>query len=418
MRVLHVSHMYHPSVGGNQVQNQGLSETLAGWGEEVAVFTTNALLPKQLTQRDKTFSPLPTCETINKVMVRRFMPYYRLRRVFVRSSGVVSRGARQVGARCFGDRVDLLRSRGPLVPQMVRAIRQHRPDVIQAHGGYPATTYFSHVASRRYGIPLVIRPTTHVAQGWHRHPCQLEMYGMADRLIVSTDFERRVLVEQGVPAEKMVLIGNGMDPRRFLEADGSAFRKRHHIGAAKVVAFVGRKTAGKGAEHLIEAMELVWKAMPGACLLMAGQQDSAYAAVLKERLERVRERQAGTIIDIDDFSAAQTAEIYAACDVLAMPSNTDSFGIVYLEAWASGKPVIACRATPQETIVDHEADGLLVRYGETRELGDAIVRLLSDDGMRSRLGENGRKKVLANYTWDIVAARVREVYRQLVQSRG
>ena len=417
MRILHVSHLYYPSVGGNQIQNQGLSETLAGWGDEVAVFTTNALLPKQLTQHDRGYKPLPERETIHGVQVRRFAPYYRVRRVFVKSSGLICRGAHQVGARRFGARLDLLRSRGPLVPQMVRAIRGYGPEVIQAHGGYPATTYFSYLARKWYGFPLVIRPTTHVAQGWHKHPFQLEMYRVADRLIVSTAFERRVLVEQGVPEEKTVLIGNGMDAGPFLEADGAAFRQVHGIGAAKVVGFVGRKTAGKGAEHLIEAMELVWQEMPGVCLVMAGQQDSAYAADIKERLERVREEHAGMVVDIDDFSEAEKPAIYAACDVFAMPSNTDSFGIVYLEAWASGKPVIACRGTAQETIIDQEEDGLLVGYGEPRELAQAIVRLLGDDGLRSRLGENGRRKVLGNYTWEIVARKVREVYRELVEAK-
>lgn len=416
MRILHVSHLYYPSVGGNQIQNQGLSETLAARGETVTVFTTNALLPKQLTQRDRAYVPLPTCEVINAVTVRRFAPYYRVRRAFVKSSGVVARTAHGVGAHRFGYRLEMLRSRGPLVPQMPGAIRRYRPDVIQAHGGYPATTYYCHVARKRFGFPLVIRPTTHVAQGWHRHPFQLELYRVADRLIVSTEFERRVLVEQGVPAAKMVLIGNGMYPESFLKADGTAFRRRHDIGGAKVVAFVGRKTAGKGAEHLIDAMELVWKEMPAVRLVLAGQQDSAYAAVIKERLQKVRERRAGAVIDIDDFREEEKPEIYAACDVLVMPSNMDSFGIVYLEAWASGKPVLACRGTPQETIIDHDEDGLLVGYGDTRELAGAIGRLLSDDALRLRLGENGRKKVLANHTWEIVAGKVHEVYRQLVRS--
>jgi glycosyltransferase involved in cell wall biosynthesis len=179
---------------------------------------------------------------------------------------------------------------------------------------------------------------------------------------------------------------------------------------------VGRKTAGKGAEHLIDAMESVWREMPSVRLVMAGQQDSAHAAVIKERLQRAGAGHPGVVIDIDDFAEEEKPEIYAACDVFVMPSNTDSFGIVYLEAWASGKPVIACTDTPQETIIDPWEDGLLVRYGDARELAKAIIRLLSEDGLRLRMGENGRKKVLTNYAWEIAAAQVRELYRELVQS--
>ena len=415
MRILHVSHLYHPSIGGNQVQNQGLSETLAAWGEEVTVFTTNAVLPKQLTRRDHDFVPLPAMEVIGNVTVKRFTPYYRTRRALVRGGGIMLAMARWAKARRFQDSVDLLRSRGPFIPQILWAIRRLRPDVIQAHGGYPATTYFCWLARRHFHLPLVIRPTTHVSQGWHTHPLQREFYRAADLLIASTPFERRVLIEQGVPPQKVVRIGNGMHPEPFLKADATAFRQRYGIGDSKVVTFVARKAAGKGAEHLIDAMGDVWREMPSVCLVLAGKQDSAYAAAIKKRVEAVHCSGAGRIIDIDDFDEAEKPQIFAASDVFVMTSNTDSFGIVYLEAWASGKPVIACRNTPQETIIDDEKDGLLVGYGNRQELAQAMLRLLSEDALRSRLGENGRKKVLANYTWDIVAAKVREAYRKLVQ---
>jgi glycosyltransferase involved in cell wall biosynthesis len=101
-----------------------------------------------------------------------------------------------------------------------------------------------------------------------------------------------------------------------------------------------------------------------------------------------------------------------------MVSNTDSFGVVYLEAWASGKPVIACRNTPQEGLIDDGADGLLVEYGNSEELAHAIRQLLSDRGLRSRLGETGRRKVRAHYTWKRIAAQVRDEYRKLVQPLG
>ena len=184
------------------------------------------------------------------------------------------------------------------------------------------------------------------------------------------------------------------------------------------MAFVARKAAGKGAEDLIDGMKVVWKEIPSACLIVAGARDGAHAQRVKERIRTARQGQDGTIIDIDDFPEEEKPEIFAACDVFVMASNTDSFGIVYLEAWASGKPVVACRGTPQEGIIDDATDGLLVEYGNGRELAGAILRLLADPALRLRLGENGRRKVLANYTWQRVATQVRDEYRKLVQPMG
>ena len=415
MRILHVSHLYHPSIGGNQIQNQGLSETLAARGDEVTVFTTNALLPRQLTQFDRGFVSLPKTELIHDVTVRRFTPCYLTHKLLVKGGRIISPVVRWGKATRLRHAAALLRNRGPFVPQMLWAIRRFKPDLIQAHGGYPATTYFCYLARKYFGFPLVIRPTTHVAQGWHTHPMQLEFYRTADLLIASTPFEKRVLIEQGVPARKIVRIGNAINPEPFLRADATAFRQRHNVRDGKIVAFVARKAAGKGAEHLIDAMGKVWKEMPSACLVLAGKQDSAYAAVIKKRVDAVHRSGAGRIIDIDDFAEAEKPLIFAACDVFAMTSNTDSFGIVYLEAWASGKPVVACKNTPQETIIAEGRDGLLVEYGNVRELAQAILRLLADNALRSQMGAEGRKKVLANYTWDIVAAKVRGEYRKLVQ---
>ena len=415
MRLLHVSHLYYPSVGGNQAQNQGLSETLAAWGETVTVFTTNALAYGQLTRFDRNSTPLPKTETIHSVAVRRFTPWYFGHKMVARAARIVAPVLRWAGADRLGHSAMLLRSRGPFVPHMLRAIRQLKPDVMLAHGGYPATTYFCYLARRHFGYPLVIRPTTHVSQGWHTHPMQLEFYRTADLLIVSTEFERRVLITQGLPEAKIVRIGNGLHPAPFLNSATVAFRRKHQLGNRKIVAIVARRTPGKGIEQLIDAMRYVWKEMPSACLVVAGNHDGAHAAVIEAHINAARREEAGRIIDVDDFNEQEKAQIFAACDVFVMASNIDSFGIVYLEAWASGKPVIACRDAPQETIVTEGQDGLLVGYGDVRELGQAILKLLSDDGFRTRMGRSGRAKVLANHTWDIVAARVQDEYRRLVQ---
>ncbi len=96
--------------------------------------------------------------------------------------------------------------------------------------------------------------------------------------------------------------------------------------------------------------------------------------------------------DVPDF--------YDALDVFAMPSRTDSFGIVYLEAWANGKPVVAASAGGVPEVVTHGETGLLVSFGDVAALADSVARVVDDAGFARRLGDAGRALVRTGYTWD------------------
>jgi glycosyltransferase involved in cell wall biosynthesis len=408
MRVLYVCHLYYPSFGGNRAQGQGFSETLTKLGEDVTVLTVNVMQPSQLYRRDPHYRPLPRREVVNGVAIRRFTPCHGLRGIFHRVAPLLSYAAQRCGATRFVHALDLAKSRYPFVPHMLWAIWRHHPDIILANNGFPFTTFLCYLARKWFGYPLAIRTTTHIAQGWHKHPFQREIYRVADRLIANTDFERDVIVQLGIDANKIATIGNGIDPAPFRGAEAAAFRSRYGLGTDKVVAFVGRKVAGKGVEHLIDAMRIVWAQFPPVHLVIAGQYDRHTAKPIRAKISALEPQEAEKLIDLDDFPEKDKPQIYAACDVFVMASNADSFGVVYLEAWASGKPVIACRDTPQETFIEHERDGLLVEYGNVNELAAAIMRMLGDDVLRARLGANGRRKVSRNYTWDIIGRKLRD----------
>jgi glycosyltransferase involved in cell wall biosynthesis len=83
-----------------------------------------------------------------------------------------------------------------------------------------------------------------------------------------------------------------------------------------------------------------------------------------------------------------------------MPSRTDSFGIVFLEAWANGKPVVAASAGGVTEVVEHGKTGLLVPFGDLERLASSIAGLVDAPGAARRLGEAGRAKVARGYTWD------------------
>jgi glycosyltransferase involved in cell wall biosynthesis len=104
----------------------------------------------------------------------------------------------------------------------------------------------------------------------------------------------------------------------------------------------------------------------------------------------------------------------AAADVFALPSRTDSFGIVYLEAWCYGLPVVGAWAGGVPDVIDHGVNGLLVPFGDVAALAGALARLLADRQLAQAFGRLGRAKVERELTWEHKYALVRRAYAEVV----
>ncbi len=99
-----------------------------------------------------------------------------------------------------------------------------------------------------------------------------------------------------------------------------------------------------------------------------------------------------------------------------LPSRADSFGIVLLEAWSHGVPVVAARAGGIPGVVDDGANGLLVPFADVDGLANAVERLITDEVFAERIGEAGREKIRTHYSWDVAAARALEQYRRITET--
>lgn len=102
----------------------------------------------------------------------------------------------------------------------------------------------------------------------------------------------------------------------------------------------------------------------------------------------------------------------AACDLLCVPSSQESFGAVYTEAWAMGKPVIGGDIPAVREVIADGQDGHVVAPEPTL-LAERIARLLADPALRQQMGQAGRDKVQARYNWDILAEQTGQIYAHL-----
>ena len=395
LRIVHVSPAYSPLVGGAERLLQSVSERLVQRGHDVTVLTFDcATLPDLSLARS---SGLPRRETLNGVRVIRVDP------VEGRVNRLIHWWLRQHGGWwattwLFQDE-DLWPFSRPSGIGMVLPLAQLKADVVTSVNWYFGSSYWACPPRRFRRAPRVAIPVLHTAREWANNPIYPRMLRDCDAVIVCTDAERDFVQARGGSA--IAVAGAGVDPSRFENRDGARIRARYGIGDRPVVGFVGRQDTPKGVPTLIDAMHIVWRDAPDAMLLLAGQRAHREADVAR-KLDELSSGDRARIVLIDDFADADGPSIMDACDVLALPSVEEAFGMVMIEAWMCGKPVIGADIESTRCIIECGVDGFTARPFDSADLAEKILDLLADPAKRAAFGERGRAKVLSRYTWDHV----------------
>ncbi|MGD0329364.1 MAG: glycosyltransferase family 4 protein [Nitrososphaeria archaeon] len=254
---------------------------------------------------------------------------------------------------------------------------------------------------------------------------ELETIGgkIADKVITVSCAMIEDLAHIYVPIEKINVVYNGVDPHKYDPTSipndvAQIVRKRYNIKDDEtMLLFVGRLVPVKGVDKLIYAMEHVNEKYPKAKLVIVGTSDNEqyYSNLISNlKLDKI-------VIPRFEFISEEERIIhYAACDMAIFPSLYEPFGIVALEAMSMEKPVIVgARGISglREIVLPSGPDqcGVHVNPYDPADIAWGIGVLLSDMTKSKQFGVNGRKRVLANFTWDKVADDTIKVYKQLVK---
>jgi glycosyltransferase involved in cell wall biosynthesis len=231
----------------------------------------------------------------------------------------------------------------------------------------------------------------------------------ADRVItVSQSLKREVEWIYHVPGPKVSVIYNGVNVHNY---DGwiepAEVKRRYSIGPLDpTVLFAGRMAHQKAPDLLVEALPAILSWHPLAKVIFAGDGD------LRQPVER-RARELG-VAHATRFLGFQTngslANLYKACDVVCVPSRNEPFGIVILEAWSAGKPVVSTRNGGPEEFVWHEVNGLKV-HANPQSITWGLNTIFGDFERARWMGRNGRIAAEEAFTWDAVAQQTLNVYR-------
>jgi len=213
------------------------------------------------------------------------------------------------------------------------------------------------------------------------------------------------------PAATLARLPSGVDTAAFRPgAGGEEVRRRHGLTGRPVVVCVSRLVPRKGQDVLIRALPAVQARVPGAALLLVGGGPDA------PRLRRLA-AETGIADDVVLTGSVPWQELpahYDAGDVFAMPCRTrrggldvEGLGIVFLEASASGLPVVAGRSGGSPDAVLDGRTGTVVDGTRVAEVARAVADLLTDPDRAARLGRAGREWVEREWRWDVLAARLR-----------
>ncbi|HLH83898.1 MAG TPA: glycosyltransferase family 4 protein [Trebonia sp.] len=273
-------------------------------------------------------------------------------------------------------------------------------------------------ALRRAGVARAVAITHGHEAGWAALPgARTLLRRIGDETDVVTylgEYFRARLSRALSPdaASRMVRLTPGVDTARFRPdpGAGAAIRQRYGLADRPVVVCVSRLVRRKGQDTLLRAWPRVQEEVPGAALLIVG--GGPYAAALHAYAERMR--LTPSVRFTGPVPAAELPAHYAAGDVFAMPCRTrrggldvEGLGIVYLEASATGLPVVGGDSGGAPDAIMEGETGYVVPGRDTDALARRLVALLADPAVARAMGEKGRAWVEREWTWDLAAARLR-----------
>ncbi|MBV9101521.1 MAG: glycosyltransferase [Candidatus Dormibacteraeota bacterium] len=241
----------------------------------------------------------------------------------------------------------------------------------------------------------------------------------ADRLVAASVSEAKDLIRlYRAPRDRICVAQPGVDLRLFEPRDTSAVRRSLGLDGNRVVFFAGRLEPLKGADTLLEAAQRLVERPEFAdlTLLVAGDdsQDGSHGDGERARLQRSAEEGslAGRVRFLGAVPHEQLPDLYALAEVCVVPSRTESFGFVALEAQALGTPVVAAAVGGLTEVVEDGVTGVLVPGRDASRWADAIASVLSDPERRGAMGEAARQRA-TTFTWARAVERVGAIYARL-----
>jgi glycosyltransferase involved in cell wall biosynthesis len=309
--------------------------------------------------------------------------------------------------------------------ELYRLLRRLRPDIVHTHTPKPGI--YGRIGGRVARVPVVVN-TVHglYATAEDSRARRAAVYGLermaaacSDAELVQNEEDLSTLASLRVPADRLHLLGNGIDLERFApgpKARAARARVRAELGVddtTVVVGAVGRLVWEKGYAELFAAAEQLRRRCPDVTVVVAGPSEPGKADGIGPSALAAAEssgvRLLGHRSDVED--------LYAAFDIYVLASHREGFPRSAMEAAAMGLPVVATDIRGCRQVVEHGSTGLLVPPRDAAALTDAVARLAGDPELRTTMGSNAIAKAKRDFDQRRVISTTLAVYEGLLERK-
>ena len=395
VRIAWFIHRYHPVISGAENYGRAIVSRFVADGHHADVFTTDADDLGYFTDSRKSRVDAPRESLVDGARVTRFpVTHWRGQKYAGRLLSYLPHWPSQCKYESYM----------PIIPGIERV----RGDYDAVFGvGFPYTL-FSYAAwrtAKAARAPLILTPFLHLAtpgdpvNRLYTRPHQGRLLREADIVVAATNRESLTLADRGVTQDRVLVMGMGVEHDLVTGGDRSVLRSRLQIPMhSQVVGHLATLHTNKGTTDLVRAVMVMNASRVDrpVHLILAGMSTpefESFANALPSGTGRWL-HQIGTLPDDG------RPDFYSALDIFAMPSRTDSYGIVFLEAWANGLPVVGAAAGGVVDVIDDKRDGFLVAFGDVESLAGRLSTLVEDPSLADEMGRRGQQKIATGYSWD------------------
>ncbi|MCE9642705.1 MAG: glycosyltransferase family 4 protein [Candidatus Andersenbacteria bacterium] len=378
MRILHTALRYPPASGGAEKYIQNIVQKTRNVEKDMDV--------RVLTSAMRTHGPI---SYLNPDALLDDPPY--VQRLFVSRTPLVSY---------------------PRLQALNYYIGHHKPDILHSYGYWyqPADTTARY--AKKHKIPFIFHPiyyTNSVRRKpiWKAYDALIgrKTFEQADAVAVISEYEKQLIVDAGYNVKRFVHIPPGVDMKLFSEKRENPFVSRNISGT--ILLSISRIAKSKGLQDTIRALPEIRKSIPGACLVIIGE-DFGY----KKELETIAEK-LGVTNAVHYFGKATDDDVIAAlqhADVFIHASTYEAFGIVLAEAMAAGLPIVARESTAIPYVVPKNKAGLL--FSNKKELVQNVISIIKIPQLSQHLTDFSAELVRTTYSWEHSIKTLESLYEE------
>lgn len=383
--------------GGPVVHTLNVSKIQVEMGYDVRVFSTNILTNEEVSYK------LPKYDVFNNIKIHRFPINYRLGKTHYFITPALLKGF-------FKYDYDLIHSHSYRTFQTDMATYaskiRHKPFIFTAHGTLREMYLLSLLAGNK---------ASENRMKFHDYVFKNNFLKTVDRVIVHSNHEKKWTLRFNVPKDKIRVIPHGVNIELFSNLKFRELFRQKYQAENKMILYVGRLLRNyRNIEDLILSMNDIIKEYENVKLWLIGHSyDKEYEKDLKQLVKRRK------LENHVKFITTPTREdiigAYQYANIVVFPiTNSDGFGIPLLETGAAKCPVISTNRGPAPELIINGKTGFLTEIGNLHQLQEIILKILIDDELERKIGQNAYDNVLKNYTWEKVVLKTNKVYEEIL----